>query len=91
MAGPRAARTHPYGVALRAINLAVGQVVELGLFVCREFEPRRRAGSDDEGFSSKESDGAPWTMNMGTGSASSRSPVRDRPLHQLPQLIQSRR
>ena len=50
---------HPCGVALRVIDLAYGQVVEPGLFVCQEFEPRRRAGSDDEGFSSKESYGAP--------------------------------
>src|ERR1700738_3478083 len=28
----------PFGVALRAINLACGQVVELGLFGCREVE-----------------------------------------------------
>ena len=54
-----ALRAHPSGVALRAINLACGQVVELGLFVCREFESQRRAGSGDEGFSGKESDGAP--------------------------------
>src|SRR5882762_10026170 len=33
-----ALRAHPYGVALQAINLAAGQVVELGLFVCREFD-----------------------------------------------------
>jgi hypothetical protein len=64
MAGQRAVRATRYGVALRAINLAYGQVVELGLFVCREFEPRRRADSDDEGFSSKESDDAPGEIRL---------------------------
>jgi hypothetical protein len=49
-----ALRAHPFGVAIRAINLACGQVVELGLFVCREFESQRRASCGGEGFSGKE-------------------------------------
>src|SRR5271165_3698613 len=42
-----------------ASNLACGQVVELCSFVCREFESRLRAAGDGEGFSGKESYGAP--------------------------------
>jgi hypothetical protein len=52
-------RPHPFGVALRAINLACGQVVELGLFVCREFELSRRVEGTYEGLSGKEIIGAP--------------------------------
>jgi hypothetical protein len=50
-----ALRAHPFGVALWAINLACGQVVELGLFVCREFELQRRANGGDEGPQARKS------------------------------------
>src|SRR5229473_802591 len=64
----------PSGSPFGGSTWAAGQVVELGLFVCREFESRRRADTDDEGFSGKENYGAPGEIIR-----AARSPLRGCP------------
>jgi hypothetical protein len=54
-----ALRAHPFGVALRAINLAEEAKLSNSLVVCRESNSRHRTVGTYKGFSGKESNGAP--------------------------------